>query len=339
MVIAVSPSKIFKWCGFSFPKWLLGKKENNQALWRALGDLKRGKHKKLHPRTEENLRAKLSTKLAGSVSLEAIERQCPDGPPWESAVRAFNAGVGLKDGAAFSTLAHEAVRLERQAKPVILAFEAGQYDTALNLLANADTPKVVSGASLAGRIESNDPKAHFVATAAPLIVSTTLYLFACFDADFDDSGESRYAKFMPKRANGRIQWPMERWLQSAMERAALTSMSDLEKLLFDGVDLGDAKRERRRWQSGKEFPAWTRVSAMARSVCRQRKHADFEAVSSFMRVELTATRFLHELFLFAKPFEKTFPGYDALKAFRDYPMMVDHARRLKAGLPAEASSP
>jgi len=333
MVLALPPDKLLEWLDVSLPAMLLGKKESDPTLWRILSNVKKGRQKRIHPRTEAALLARMQVKCPVSNLMDEIGR-VPDAPPWERTIRAFNSGHRLAGSPPLLVLEVEAIRLERLAIPVKEVVRLGDFHAARNLLVAANMPPLDCWPEIISQIECSGGKDRFVVTATPVVIASTLYLLACAEVDMVEAGEALGARLIPEMRDGVLVRPMRRWLEAVMEEKGLRTQRSLARFLLTDQNEDTSRLELRKWWSGQGVPAWTRVRTMARAISRATGRNDTDTLEKMIQIGLGAVRLLDGLLVLSMAVQEHHAPYDPWGAFRDYPAMLAHARKVKAGLPA-----
>ncbi|HLO77103.1 MAG TPA: hypothetical protein VK196_11675 [Magnetospirillum sp.] len=334
MVLALPPDTLLEWLGFELPAMLLGKKEKaTEPLRKALNNLKAGRQKRVHQKTEAALLGRMLAKVPVPGLLDEI-RQLPDGPPWERAMRSLNMGLQRGGTPPLTTLEAETIRLERLAIPVKDAVGRGDFQAAVDQIARADMPPAPCLQGIMGQIDCRGSKDRFAQTAAPEVIVTTLYLLACAEADWCDEGDPLGERLLPEIRGNKLVRPMRRWLEAIMETNGLRSQRSLVRFLLGDRAEDTSRPELRRWWRSGTIPAWTKVPEMARSISRETGRKDADTLEKMIRTGLGAVRLLDGLLVLSIAVQNHHLPYDPWAPFRDYPAMLAHARKVKAGLSA-----
>ena len=347
MVIAFPPENIIEWLGVSPKKFFLGSKEEEESLWKIWDSLEKGGQKGLQAKTAKKLRERIEKKLPDLTLLDKLDTLNDKGlRPWEAIVRASNLASRNRP---LVTLEAEAIRLERLAVPIKAAVARSDFRAAYELIEKADMPSFPCLSMIISQIEYEGPKDRLIQTTLPLAVATTLYLLACAEADRSDDGEVMSERLIPEIRNGELFRPMRLWLEAVKANYGLRTQKKISEFLLKARDDEQDYEERmkrektrlrelRKWWSGREFPSWTRVPTMALAVSRATKQNSPENTSEIakeIRIGLGIVRILDGLMVQSILAQNLFlPDYDPWGPFRDYPLMLSHAREVKAGLSA-----
>lgn len=250
-------------------------------------------------------------------------------------MRCLNMGFRRGGNHPLLTLEVEAIRLERLAIPVIEAVEHGDFQAAFDQIASADMPPLPCLQGIMAQIDCQGSRDRFAFSTGPVFIVTTLYLLACAEADWCDEGEPLGERLLPKIEDKTLVRPMRRWLEAVKESFGLPSRGSLALFLLPGRDERTSRREVAEWWSDGKWPAWSRVPMMARAMARATRRNDVATLEKMIRTGLGAVRLLDELLVLSVAIQNHhLPDYDPWSPFLDYPLMVAHARKVKAGLPA-----
>lgn len=336
MVLTFRPDIIFEqWLGVSPETNFLGDRCDKEAnsLRKSIERIKAGKQKRLNPETEKKLRKRIDKKLPDPTLLSKLDILNDQRlPPWEATVSAFNEASG---NFPLVTLEAEAIRLERLAVPIKAAVSRSDFRAAYDLIEKADMPLFHCLPRIISQIDYQSSQDRLTQTAIPLAVATTLYLLACAEADGAVDGEEIVGKLLPEMKNGEVIRPMRRWLENAQEAMGLRTKVSLAKTLLPPPNkLSTSTALLRKWRSGQEMPSWARVRTMVDGV-EQKTGGNKAEIEAKIKIQLCIVRILDGLMVQSILVQNLIlSDYDPWGPFRDYPLMLAHARSVKAGLSA-----
>jgi len=340
MVFALQPTAIIAMLDFSLPKWLLGKEENDPTMWRILSDMESGRTKRPQRKTEERVIELMTEKEPVPGLMEQL-RQIPDGSPWKVFITSFNLGAVASGGTPYLVLGTESLRLEQLAVAAREALRQGNFPAAYEQIERWEMTPLPSLQWVMDQIDCHGTTERFAATAAPLVIMTTLYLLACWEVDsFDKNGHRLTGMLLPEMRKGELIRPMTRWLEGVKEKNGIPTMRALSDHLLapssKDKSPDNLRREVRKWYGGGEIPAWSRVPLIVGSLAGVFGHDNKDAIEFKVWAGLCMVRILDGLLAFSiKIRDLHLPDYDPLAPFRDYPLMFAHARQVKAALPSQ----
>lgn len=348
MVFVIPPHTITGLLDLSLPKLLLGSKEVNLTAWRVLSDLIAGKTKRPQQRTLEKFAnlavARLNSTRTPSDFLEML-KGIPDGRPWEVSLASWNAGrraVAPDYDPSVELFNVEAARMEQIAyEAARKAKEQGDWKGAVDEIRRWELCRLPSLQWVLGNLDVGSQE-RFVATVSPLIVTSTLYLMACWSVDWYGVEEhATRISMIPEQRGTRLVRPMTRWLEGLKARRKSRTLRTLSDYLLyphsTDEDVETLRRVFRNWWTKGDIPPWSRVPHIVHSLCLVHGEENREQIQDELHMILAMIRLMDKLLQFSLEIrDRWLPDYDPLAPFRDAPLISEHAREAKTALLLQA---
>ena len=303
------PNNRFLWhvLGANPRDFLIGSQQNAPSLWRILSDYMAGRSKNLQRKTIERF---------GELF---IQRK------------------GLPKG----RLSHPAPnpdaiieRLDEAERCAKDAIAQGDLPTAFKAICRCGFPEWPSFEEILGRLDLHAPKEHFLLSAEPLLILTSLYLLARLEVDlFGDVNSPVVEHLLPIKRERKLVRPMTRLLESEIDGKCLNTDAEIATYLLgqNRKSFDSDCREARNWKSG-IAPAWNRIDHIWRVLAH--RHPD-GAKGEFYFC-LLGVKALDGLLSYGEEISKrqSMSNYDCLSPFLDYPLIYDFALAQRGGATA-----
>lgn len=334
MVFALTPDHIQRILGY--PQ-MLGKTPTEKRVFR---DLVRGRTKRPQAKTFDLLMRRLSEGFGvpnSEFDILEVAKSIPDGPPWETSIASWNAGVIAAGGPEMKLFGGEAIRLEQLANLARREFARGQFKAAVDHILHWGVSDFPNLRHIVERIDCYSTKEQFIRTALPIMISSTLYLLAFFDADyFVGKASPNLGPLMPRRENGKILRPMRCFLEVVKADKKIRSVRALSDFLLAprtaGEDLDTLRSLFKTWWYNGEYPAWSRVPhIIASTIGVVGEQNQIQAKGVYIAIALV--RLLDWLLSVGEKIQQEqLEWFDPVAVFSDYPAMYARAQKEKAAL-------
>jgi len=313
---------------------LFGQKKLAAHNWRKFGNWQKNTFGPVKQRDIEDLHKLLSARYGSRKGFNEGFNQvlsAPEGIGWKSDIKLVNLVIEAEGGPPFSTLEFEAARFDHVANDIRGRVASGVF---VNFLTEIDC--AVYPSFLAAQERRNISISSRLDEVESLLQApTALYLFACLAIDFHPDAAKLFELLLPLRRENQIVHPVARWLERI--QTAYPQVKWNETVAGSNGDIESAGRLIRKWRNGSELPSSRRWNEIAASISSQTK-LELESIKSDFKLALLVIRFLEFLLNKSTQVRRKFlPNFDPVSPFRDFPLMLEHARKVKAGLAARSS--
>ncbi len=253
---------------------------------------------------------------------------------WKSAIESLNAGIVRSAGLPLAAFESEVDRLERGADEIEQLIDANDLRDVEKAIARVGLPYWPCLQETILKLNRRNDISAFGAVVPLLRVTTTLYLLSLFRHEFFEGKAESMLVLLPATNGERPVRAMARWHD--WYKATFPEYP-LWQMLYGAAGKDSGAPLVRAWRRGDVVPSWDHVGVISRSLAHE-LNVDAQEIHIPFRISLMVVRLLdHLLGECISVREKYVPEFDPISPFRDFPLMLEHARKVKAGLAAHSS--